>query len=414
MNKNMKIQELLKSSENIIGARIACLVVMAGLAAPIHAQEWTFDPIVRVGAEIDDNANLSIRTDEEVEITGYTADLTTRLDYLSSVTNFYVAPRVRWRKFDESEFDSTDLFLRLNYRYRTRASTFAVRASAEREAVRTAERADTDLDIDDPGDITNDDSGLVQLGGDRDKIRIRPSWQYRFSNTFAMMAAIDYFDIAYDDVFLDLLVDYTDARGEIGFSRALSDRTTGLIIGTVRRFENSDNVLEFDGYGAMVGFERAISETTSFRALIGVDSANFDADNVDDETAVVADVSLTRQLETIRMLAQYKRSITASGTRVPTIRDNFNLNFSRRLSERIDAGLGARVYRTELISGVGDAGRDYVQLTARLGWNLSPIFLLEFELRHTILDRGGVLGESADSNQAAFWFVYRPNRPTSL
>jgi hypothetical protein len=407
-------QHFLKPAKNSIGAFVACVIALAGLTTPVYGQEWTFDPIVRLGAEVDDNANLSIRTDQEVEISGFTADLTARVDYLSSVTSFYVAPRVRWRKFDESEFDSTDLFVRLNYRYRTQASTFAIRAFGEREAVRTAERADTDLDIDDPLDITNDDSGFVQLGGDRDKYRIRPSWQYRFSNTFSLTAAVDYFDINYDDVFLDLLVDYTDTRGELLLSRALSDRTTGLLVGTVRRFENADEVLEFDGYGAMVGFERAISETTFFRALVGVDSANFDADNVDDETAVVADISVVRQLETIQMLAQYKRSITASGTRIPTIRDNFNLNFTRRLSERIAAGLGARIYTTELISGVGDAGRDYVQLTARLGWNLTRTFMLEFDISHTILDRGGLGGESADSNQAGIWFVYRPNRPTTL
>jgi hypothetical protein len=395
----------------IAGTKVVALLGLAALTPVAYGQQWKFDPILIAGVTVDDNANLSIRTDEEIELSGYLADVTARVDYLSSVSNFYIAPRIRMHKFDESEFDSTDLFVRLYYRYQTRANTFAIRAFAEREAVRTAERADTDLDIDDPNDITNDDSGLVQVGGDRDKIRIRPSWRYQFSNTSALTATINYFDIAYDDVFLDVLVDYTDAQGELGFNRSLSDRTVGLFVATVRRFENADNVLEFDGYGAMVGFERAISQTTMFTALVGVDSANFDADNVEDETAVVADINLVRQLETIQMLAQYKRSITASGTRIPSIRDNFNLNFTRRLSEKIIAGLGARMYRTELISGVGSAGRDYVKLTAKLGWNFTPTFLVAFEIGHTILDRGAILGESADSNQAAITFVYRPNRP---
>ena len=72
------------------------------------------------------------------------------------------------------------------------------------------------------------------------------------------------------------------------------------------------------------------------------------------------------------------------------------------------------MYRTGLISGVGSAGRDYVKLTARLGWNLTPTLLLDFEVSHTILDRGALLGESADSNQAAVSFIYRPNSPTTL
>jgi len=414
MNTKNSTEHFLRIAKGSIGTLVTCLIVMASFAAPAYGQEWKFDPIVRFGYEVDDNANLSIRTDSEIEISGYTADLTARIDYLSEVTTFSLAPRVRSRNFDKSEFDSTDIFVRMNYIFRTQSNTFRIRASAEKEAVRTAERAGTDLDVDDPTDITNDDSGFVQVGGDRDKIRVHPSWTYRLSNTAAITATIDHFDVSYSDVFLDILVDYTDTRGEFGFSKALSGRTTGLILATARRFENADNVLEFDGYGAMVGFETAFSETTTFRALVGVDSANFDADNVDDETAVVGDVSVVRQLETIRVLAQYKRSIAASGTRIPNIRDNFNLNFTRRLSERIIAGLGARLYRTELISGVGDAGRDYVSFNARLGWNLRPTFLLEFEVSHTILDRGAFLGESADSNQAAIWFVYRPNTPTAL
>ena len=114
------------------------------------------------------------------------------------------------------------------------------------------------------------------------------------------------------------------------------------------------------------------------------------------------------------MLAQYKRAITASGTRVPTIRDNLNLNFTRQLSEKITAGIGARAYQTELISGDSDFGRDYVKLRAGLRWHLTAVFQLEFEFSHTIIDRGGPLSESADSNQAAVWLVYRPNMPTEL
>jgi len=405
-----------KHCSNLIrnGARIVIAGLLVATVAPAGAQEWVFDPILKAGYEVDDNAALSIRTDEEVEIQGYQVDATARVDYVSTLTNFSLVPRARVRKYDESDFDSTDLFLRMLLSHRTKTSTFGLRAFAEREAVRTAERADADLGITDPGDITNDDSGLVQVGGDRDKIRLLPSWQYNFSNLTSMKASIDYFDVAYSDVFLDILVDYTDARGELLFSRGFTGRTTGLASAGLRRFENDDNVLEFDSYFAMVGFETDLSETTSFRAMAGAESINFDAGNVGDETDFIADVSLVRQLETIRILAQYKRTITASGTRIPTTRDNFNLNFTRMLSEKILAGIGARMYRTELISGVGDAGRDYVKLVATLGWNLTSTFMLQFDVSHTILDRGGFLGESADSNQAAIWFVYRPNRPTEL
>lgn len=393
---------------------MAIIVTWSASTSDVYAQEWRFDPIVRAGYEVDDNAVLSIRTDEEVAIAGYQGDLLANIDYSSAVTTFSLTPRVRIRRYDESEFDSTDYFLRAVYRYRTRASNFGIRAFLERESVRTAERAGADLEVDDVGDITNDDSGLVQLGGARDKVRLRPFWSYRVSDTSAIGAEIDYFDVAYDDVFADILTDYTDTIGRLTFSRALSSRTEGIIVGTARRYENDDEVLEFDGYGFLVGFDHALSETISLNVLVGLDSVTFDAANAGDDEAIVGEVTLVRELETIRVLAQYKRAITASGTRVPTVRDNYNLNFTRRLSEKISAGIGARAYQTELISGDSDFGRDYIKIRAGLRWHFTAVFQFEFEVSHTIIDRGGPLSESADSNQAAIWFVYRPNMPTQL
>ena len=48
----------------------AGLTALMGSTTIAVAQDWRFDPILKVGYEIDDNAALSIRTDEEVEIAG--------------------------------------------------------------------------------------------------------------------------------------------------------------------------------------------------------------------------------------------------------------------------------------------------------------------------------------------------------
>ena len=46
---------------------VAMLVFQAGPAVA----NWQFDPILRVAYDFDDNATLSGRTDEEVELSGY-------------------------------------------------------------------------------------------------------------------------------------------------------------------------------------------------------------------------------------------------------------------------------------------------------------------------------------------------------
>ena len=106
------------------------LVALMGSTTGAVAQDWRFDPIFKLGYEVDDNAALSIRTDEEVEIAGFQADVTARVDYLTETTIFSLIPRVRVRRYDVSEFDSTDSFLKMIYSHKTLAHTFAFRGPA--------------------------------------------------------------------------------------------------------------------------------------------------------------------------------------------------------------------------------------------------------------------------------------------
>jgi hypothetical protein len=378
-----------------------------------HAQDWTFDPILKAGWEIDDNAVLSFRSDEEVQISGYQGDISLNANYLTDTTRFSLMPRARIRRYDDADFDSTDYFVRMNLNHRGQSNTFGFRSVYEVESVRTAERAGPEFAADDLTDITSDDTGLVQVGGDREKIRLRPFWSYRISGRSAITAAVDYFDVDYEDVFQDVLIDYTDTKAELSYSNSFSNVTTGILQLNARQFRNDDEINEFDGFGFMLGFERALSEKTELRALVGIDNARFTEDGPEDESEWVADLSIIRTLETIRILAAYRRSISASSTRIPVVRDDFILNFSRRLSEKITANLGARAYQTNGLTGGSEAGRNYVKLTAGFGWLLSPTFLLEFEVSHTNIDRR-LIGEAANSNQFGVWFVWRPNSPDRL
>jgi hypothetical protein len=383
------------------------LIPILLLTGQASAQDWRFDPVVGVGYEFDDNAELSIRTDSEIEVNGLIADARGTIGYASDRTDFFLTPRVRWRRYDESQFDATDIFVVFNWQYRTPSHTFRLRANGEREAVRTAEQADADPELDDPSNITGEDTGLVLLGGDRDMIWLRPDWNWRLSGVTSLSTSLEVFDVSYDDVFLDLLADYTDAKLEFSLSRAFSPVTRGLLIGSARKYENSDERNEFDGYSVMAGFDRALSEKVDLRVLVGAETAEFTASSLDKETEWVADVSLVRRLETISVLAQYRRSIQANGAAIPLVRDDFFLNFRRQLSEKVTASLGARVYRSKVLASDSDDSRDYIQLRGSIGWNFTPTLSLEFDYRHSIINRGILIGERADSNRVSVWFVYR-------
>ena len=160
------------------------------------------------------------------------------------------------------------------------------------------------------------------------------------------------------------------------------------------------------GAGINAGFERELSETSRLKAVLGVE----DTDQGLEDTDVnwVGDISLTRRLQTITLLAQYRRTINASGRGFVSVRDSINLNFTRRLNERISAGLGVRAYQDSGVSSdAGSAGNDYLQLRAQVTWNMTRTWSLEGNYRYTFSDRE-VLGESANSNNVTVWLTYRP------
>jgi len=236
---------------------------------------------------------------------------------------------------------------------------------------------------------------------------LSPSVLYRISNVSAITARVDYQDVDYDEAFFGLLTDYTDARLSLSYSRAFSQRNTAIVGATYRTFETADSFSSVDGIGFNIGFDRRLSETMRFRAKAGLEDTELVG--ADNELAWVADVSLSRQLETISLLAQYRRSVNASGSGQLGARDSINFSFSRELNDKITAGLGARIYSTKAVNETAAAfdDRDYVQLRSQFTWNLSEVFSVQAEYRYTVLDRE-LLGESSNSNEVTLWLSYQP------
>jgi hypothetical protein len=159
--------------------------------------------------------------------------------------------------------------------------------------------------------------------------------------------------------------------------------------------------------GFNAGFERTLTETTRFRAIVGLEET--DQGVSESDVNWVADVSLRRRLQTITLLAQYRRTVAGGGSGSLNARDSINLNFTRQLNERISAGLGVRAYQTTALNdaNVNFDERDYLQLLAQFTWNMTQTWSLEANYRYTFSDRE-VLGESANSNNVTIWLNYRP------
>jgi len=188
----------------------------------------------------------------------------------------------------------------------------------------------------------------------------------------------------------------------------MSNTTKLRIEVTGRNYQPDNSPNEVTGVGGMIGFDHSLSQKMALRAMIGLEDTETAGVGTDPE--VVGFVRLVRNLETIRMFAQYKRSIYATGAGRLSLRDSINLNFRRRLNDKISAGLGVRAYQSVGAGGVPSVDdRNYVQIQASFLWYLSEAFVVETDYRYTILDRTGTLTESSNANQVMLWLIWQPN-----
>ena len=257
---------------------ICISIIAAALPDFAQAQDWRFEPIVKFGVEYDDNATLHIRTDEEVVLEGLLLDIRADINYVSPTTSFFLQPRALLRNYpDEPDFDSDDYFLRSQFRYRGQSSTIGFRFNYDHQTVRTAERDISDLEIDDPDELTDDDTGLVLLSGTRNKMRILPYWNYQLSDVSSIGANIEYFDVGYADVFTLFLADYTDAASTMVSAGSSSPGAGSGAAVTAVEAAASDAASEEPG---IVG--QIINAIGSFFSAIG-DLFSSDDDGADNE-----------------------------------------------------------------------------------------------------------------------------------
>jgi hypothetical protein len=296
----------------------------------------------------------------------------------------------------------------MDFRHETLKGRFRLRGDYNREAVRTAERADPDFDVDDPDDIPIDETGLVLSDARRERFRIAPEWSYDITERLMIGLEGSYADVSYDESTAGFLVDYTDARVAGSLGRMFTERTRGYIGVGARKYENDIGDNEVDGVGAMIGVESEVSQTTRFQAEVGYEDTEQSATGESDAN-FVANVSLIRRLETITLLAQYRRDVAATGAGRVTERDTLNFTVRKQFTERVRGGLGVRAYQTK---GIGEQAitleeRDFTEFRAELAVALSRAFSVEADYRYARIDRTG-FEDSADGNSIILWLVYRP------
>lgn len=385
----------------------ALLASALAWASAADAAEWSIGPFVSVAGDYDDNAGLQSRTDQEEKISGFIGEFGADVGYRSDLYNLRVIPRIVSRRYPgDSDFDNDDQFVNYRFTRQTRNGSWGVSGRFIRDYIRTGERAYVDFEADDPEELEDDDSGRVGARDRRLRWSVAPRLQTRLSEQSYLDTRIRYTKTDYDQTLETRLVDYETARAEARYSRIIDRRTTGIVEVDGLWYSAEDTPDDSMSYGLQLGFRRDLSETTSFELLGGLSSS--ERDEGGNETNWIGEANLVRRLETIRLTAQYRRSISGTGSGTLTRRDQVNVAFTRRLTDLFTAGLGFLAYTTNSVEDVEFDERDYAQLRAQFIWKLTRTFDLETNYRWTLIDREDEDG-TGTSNGITLWLHYRPN-----
>lgn len=409
-------------SEKFIAKSQATTIVMfmtliAIIVGPrIAIADWQFDPALRAAWDFDENATLSPDTDDEIELSGYIAEAS--MDFIYSTDRAYLSmlPILRTRNYgddvEEDAWNADDQFFEMIGIFDGDKNSFRIFGDFGREAVRTAEVADAGLDTEtDPDDIADDQTGIIDTSQRRVRFRISPRWTYWFSNVSSFESELSYQQTSYDETEgFQQLFDFTDISLRMLYRRNFSPRNTAVFMARARDYNSDRFGGDRQSYELAAGFVRTLSETTQFRARIGIESVEEEdiglpTTSIDPQPTL--ELTLSRQLETINFLAQYWKRVNASGRGTLTGRDELYLRFSRELNDRVSVGLGARAYTTETISGFANS-QDFVQIRGQVVWRLSRTFSMQADYRHTVYDRDLAEG-AADSNRFTLWLSWQPN-----
>jgi len=388
---------------------VLCTATVLLYSATSSAQEWRFHPEVRVGVEYDDNSRLSTDPAFVQKSDGYLIGASLDMRYATERTTFSIRPRILSRNYDEvPDIDSNDQFVDLNFNREFLKGNLGIRANFAMESVRTAERTDPNLDEEDPNLISDDDIGLVFTREDRDRLRISPQWNYDIGQRTSLTLSGEYLDVGYSGAVNSFFVDYSDARFEGTLLRRFSTRTNAYFSAGVRQYDNKAGNDDYNGMGAGIGIRSNLSETLRVQAEIGYEEAELESTGESD-SAVVANVSLVRTLETVSYFLRFSRSISPGGNGRLSERDSFNLNIRKKLSERVSGSVGLRLNNTDDIVSTPQSlgGRDLLQFRARLEVAISRSLVVEADYRYNDIKRPAD-GGSADSNSISLWLVYRP------
>ena len=386
---------------------ISALALVAVSASAV-AQQTYFIPTVEATAEW--NTNREMIPDPALQ----DASINYRLNTLAlwgwetQRSQIELQPRVQLQEFPERQgIDPVEYFLDLRAKHRTLTSEFGLLARYAHQDTYNAEYGQAGFDPFDPNPITPD-SGIVFVGGSRERIDGEGSFRHEFTELTSMSGVVSYERISYSDQLIDR-VGYESPYAELMLTRAFGPVAEFSIGPYATRSEADDGSNETDTLGARVSLYYQWSPTVYF-TVAGAYERNEITDFTPTRTKdTLGDWGLEfngyyqKRVGSVRYAIGRYLSPSTLGTR--TTKDQIRVQYIRPLSALMTFNGAVRASREERIREQGGQERKRALVELSLERQITRTWYVEGGYRYVWQDLGG--GGSVDNNAVFLTFGYR-------
>jgi hypothetical protein len=376
-----------------------------GAGANAAAANWEFAPRVEGGYRYSDNYRLDI-PGAEIDVAGAELDGMFTVRTVDPRLQAEISPRIRSTYFpDESDLDSTDYSLHASIADVTPRRRAGVVGDFSREDVIRSELPDAETGGD-LGDPQAGDSGRVLQDNQRTYVRIQPFFGYDVSQRSRVELNAHYMQSEFDDEFVGVQQDFSEAAGTVGYAFRYSERSTIAIRGVVSQY---DTDFKTDAYGAHAEWGHDFSPQS--RMYIRLGAQQTEPENGQSDTNVIGGLGGRWSSQRNALFLDLTRSVgpIAAGTVVE--RHQLRVLLDHDVSPRLSLLLGARASRDEEIEGFATRPtREYAVAEAGFEWRILRSFAITGTYNYRWQEY-----EDEPSDRSANGFmiglVYEPKRP---
>lgn len=343
-----------------------CSVALVLSIAAMVAQgaEWTWSPAAAVEARQSTNPNLGFAAEDTVwtMLAEPRLNLQRRTETVTLAANTWLRSS-RWRYPEQATQELLDSFVNAT-----------VTAAGERDVLTLFTQYSHDSTV----FSEMDDTGVVQANRRRDAYQVRPAWDYRLSEKWALNLSYGYQDVGYEDGSEIGLYDYTNHDGTAALRSHFSEQDFWQVYLSAAFNDTPDLRREFNNFGAGIGFSRQFSPTWSGRASAGARRtrstqefvipglANFEVN--DNDSGGTLEISLTQQGERSTFSSGLSRGFEPSGSGSAVIRDRLFAAYTHRFTMAFDARLTAEATQSDAVDPTVE-DRLFGYLEPRVGWH---------------------------------------------